>query len=68
MKNMDLKRRRRKVLQSLLQIFQIISLKIYLSINDIVCDEKNTEYRFKFLWNRIRNDRIEIIYFELLQS
>lgn len=68
MKNMDLKRRRRKVLQSLLQIFQIISLKIYLSINDIVCDEKNTEYRFKFLWNRIRNDRIEIVYFELLQS
>lgn len=68
MKNMDLKRRRRKVLQSLLQIFQIISLKIYLSINDIVCDEKNIEYRFKFLWNRIRNDRIEIVYFELLQS
>lgn len=65
---MDLKRRRRKVLQSLLQIFQIISLKIYLSINDIVCDEKNIEYRFKFLWNRIRNDRIEIVYFELLQS
>lgn len=65
---MDLKRRRRKVLQTLLQIFQIISLKIYLSINDIVCDEKNIEYRFKFLWNRIRNDRIEIVYFELLQS